>query len=343
MAIILRRDKGFALTFDELDDNFAQLSGGSSLIIANTAPLEPSDGQMWLDTGITQRTFAWSVEAGGVWLDISPSNKTTISETEPLVKNIGDGWFDTSAGGVGSLVLWNGTSWVEVIGTGGNNDVAIATVQEITASGTIALDKTTGGAWVRFHGATGSGGGAGLYRSNNENFYAVASRSGAAGEAVFYVSDVSTLQGTSVTLGAGGAAHLFGVSNGSAGTDSGTEGTTSSWTLGSGAIDITPGTAGGSGVITARSNGYPTPANGTDGTVTNTSGITLDPSYSGMASVYEDNATNYLIGTSRFIEQGGGQTSGGVGLATASSESAAAIVVASPAGWNGAIYIVYDN
>lgn len=118
MAITLRRNKGFALTFDEMDDNFVTLANGSlGLTIANTAPLSPIDGQMWLDTGITQRTFAWSEDAGGVWIDISPSNKTTVSGTEPVIKNIGDAWFDTSAGGVGSLVIWNGTSWVEVIGS----------------------------------------------------------------------------------------------------------------------------------------------------------------------------------------------------------------------------------
>lgn len=117
MALTLRRNKGFALTFDELDDNFLTLSNGSlGLTISNTAPLEPINGQMWLDTGITQRTFAWYDEVGA-WIDISPSNKTTVSETEPSIKNTGDAWFDTSAGGVGSLVIWNGTSWVEVIGS----------------------------------------------------------------------------------------------------------------------------------------------------------------------------------------------------------------------------------
>lgn len=73
-VITLRRDKGFALTFDEMDDNFSILSG-----------------------------------------QVDALNKTTVSETEPTSKNIGDFWFNTSPTfGTGSLLLWNGTSWIQV-------------------------------------------------------------------------------------------------------------------------------------------------------------------------------------------------------------------------------------
>lgn len=117
MAITLRREKGFALTYDEMDDNFAILAGDRlAITIANTAPLEPVNGELWLDTGATNRTFAWHDEIDA-WVDISPGNKTTVSETEPVYKNAGDGWFDTSGGGVGSLVIWNGSAWVQVIGS----------------------------------------------------------------------------------------------------------------------------------------------------------------------------------------------------------------------------------
>lgn len=73
-VITLRRDKGFALTFDEMDDNFALLSG-----------------------------------------QISALNKTTVSDIEPVNPNTGDFWFNTSAiFGSGSLLLWEGSSWVQV-------------------------------------------------------------------------------------------------------------------------------------------------------------------------------------------------------------------------------------
>lgn len=73
-VITLRRNKGFALTFDEMDDNFSLLSG-----------------------------------------QISGLNKTSVSETEPVNPNTGDFWFNTSViFGSGSLLLWNGSSWVQV-------------------------------------------------------------------------------------------------------------------------------------------------------------------------------------------------------------------------------------
>jgi len=345
MAIILRRDKGFALTFDELDDNFAELSGGSGLIIANTAPLEPSDGQMWLDTGITQRTFAWSVEAGGVWLDISPSNKTTISETEPLVKNIGDGWFDTSAGGVGSLVLWNGASWVEVIGTGGNSGAAYGTLQEITTSGTVALDKTTGGAWVRFFGAGGSGGGAGFYfRANRagDGWSVDTSKGGDGGEISFYVPDVSVLNGTTLTLGAPGAQNVVAITNSSTATSTGNSAGNSTWTVGAGIITATGGTGGGRGAV---SSGTPVAgADGTDGAITtNTSGFVNDTSYTGIPVLYEDVNNFIKTGVADYITAGGDGSNGGSYASYSAPDSQSDLVFYfDVAGGSAGVRIVYD-
>ena len=74
-VITLRRDKGFALTFDEMDDNFALLSG-----------------------------------------QISDITAVTVSDIEPLNPITGDMWFNTSPiFGTGSLLLWNGTSWIQVV------------------------------------------------------------------------------------------------------------------------------------------------------------------------------------------------------------------------------------
>ena len=75
-VITLRRDKGFALTFDEMDDNFALLSGQIQGVAA-----------------------------------------TTVSDVEPVSPQLGEMWFNTSpAFGTGSLLLWVGTSWVQVVG-----------------------------------------------------------------------------------------------------------------------------------------------------------------------------------------------------------------------------------
>jgi hypothetical protein len=75
-VLTLRRDKGFALTFDEMDDNFALLSG-----------------------------------------QIEDAAGTTVSDVEPIDPQVGDMWFNTSpVFGTGTLLLWVGTSWIQVIG-----------------------------------------------------------------------------------------------------------------------------------------------------------------------------------------------------------------------------------
>jgi hypothetical protein len=75
-VLTLRRDKGFALTFDEMDDNFALLSG-----------------------------------------QIEDAAGTTVSDVEPVDPQVGDMWFNTSpVFGTGTLLLWVGTSWIQVIG-----------------------------------------------------------------------------------------------------------------------------------------------------------------------------------------------------------------------------------
>lgn len=75
-VITLRRDKGFALTFDEMDDNFALLSGQLQGIAA-----------------------------------------TTVSDVEPINPRLGEMWFNTSPiFGTGSLLIWNGTAWIQVDG-----------------------------------------------------------------------------------------------------------------------------------------------------------------------------------------------------------------------------------
>lgn len=75
-VLTLRRDKGLALTFDEMDDNFALLSG-----------------------------------------QIANATGTIVSDVEPINPQTGDMWFNTSpVFGTGTLLLWVGSAWIQVIG-----------------------------------------------------------------------------------------------------------------------------------------------------------------------------------------------------------------------------------
>lgn len=75
-VITLRRDKGLALTFNEMDDNFALLSGQiagiTGVIVSEVEPINPKTGDMWFNTS-------------------------------PIF-------------GSGSLLLWVDTAWVQVVG-----------------------------------------------------------------------------------------------------------------------------------------------------------------------------------------------------------------------------------
>tara|TARA_B110000977_G_C11084188_1_gene493984 strand:- start:3849 stop:4784 length:936 start_codon:yes stop_codon:yes gene_type:complete len=291
--------------------------------------------------------------SGNVWTYVASSNKfisgsggsgskTTVSGTAPATKNVGDAWFDTSTGGGGSLVIWNGNAWLEVIGGGGGGgDVAYGTLQEISTSGAIVLDKTTGGAWVRFFAAGGSGGGGGVYRSNaiSAAWKVYATRGGSGGEISFYVPDVSVLQGSSVTFGAGGSSRTTATSN--IDTSTGTSASASSWTVGAGTISLSGGTGGAIGKATTAVTAAN--ANGTDGTITvNTSGYANDTSYNGVPNVYED-VTNFLAtGVTDYITAGGEGSFGGSAIAVSTSEGPGYAIWTDPAGVAAGIRIVYD-
>tara|TARA_R110000796_G_scaffold182149_2_gene298676 strand:+ start:496 stop:1650 length:1155 start_codon:yes stop_codon:yes gene_type:complete len=65
MSVILRRDKGFALTFDELDDNFQALSG--TVTVSPNPPENPVEGFLWFDNSDTNEAGLF-VYNGTYWI-----------------------------------------------------------------------------------------------------------------------------------------------------------------------------------------------------------------------------------------------------------------------------------
>jgi len=79
------------------------------------------NGNVWTYVASSNKFISGSSSGGG--------SKTTVSETAPATKKTGDAWFDTSSGGSGSLVIWNGNAWLEVIGAGAGGGGGTTTVQ----------------------------------------------------------------------------------------------------------------------------------------------------------------------------------------------------------------------
>ena len=83
------------------------------------------NGNVWTYVASSNKFISRSSGSGGG--SGGGGSKTTVSETEPATKNIGDAWFDTSSGGSGSLLIWNGNAWLEVIGAGAGSATTIQT------------------------------------------------------------------------------------------------------------------------------------------------------------------------------------------------------------------------
>jgi hypothetical protein len=73
-VITLRRNKGLALTFDEMDDNFALLSGQIQGVNRNTVsdvePTNPSVGDFWFNTSPTFGTGTLLLWGGSAWIQV---------------------------------------------------------------------------------------------------------------------------------------------------------------------------------------------------------------------------------------------------------------------------------
>ena len=95
------------------------VAGGGGLVIADAAPTNPKDGDLWYDSNTASpgagRTYAWSDDVTA-WVDIAPAAASTtivVSDTAPTTPSGGDGWLDT--GTTGNLFIWDVSSsaWVQ--------------------------------------------------------------------------------------------------------------------------------------------------------------------------------------------------------------------------------------
>ena len=73
-VITLRRNKGSALTFDEMDDNIALLSGQIQGVNRNTVsdvePTSPSTGDLWFNTSPVFGTGTLLIWGGSAWIEV---------------------------------------------------------------------------------------------------------------------------------------------------------------------------------------------------------------------------------------------------------------------------------
>jgi uncharacterized protein (DUF736 family) len=89
-------------------------SGYPHSIIANTAPLNRANGDIWVDTANgANHPYVWD---GSQWMDIIPGidNKAiiTIANTAPANSTIGAAWYDQDD--TGRTYVWDGTQWVDI-------------------------------------------------------------------------------------------------------------------------------------------------------------------------------------------------------------------------------------
>lgn len=99
-------------------------AGGASVTVSTTAPVSPSEGDMWFESD-TGRTYVYYdsywVEVGAV----SAGSRLVVGSTPPNNPTVGDMWFDSDT--TKTYVYYNST-WVEIGGAGGGAGGANVTV-----------------------------------------------------------------------------------------------------------------------------------------------------------------------------------------------------------------------
>lgn len=115
--------------------------GGASVDAANTAPADPSEGDLWLDTD----TGEFSVYVGGGWLVVGGGEGAIIESATTAPANPTDGtlWLDTDTGIVS---VYYGTAWISV--SGGETDFSniagnLATSGTVKAGNPFYLNTNT--------------------------------------------------------------------------------------------------------------------------------------------------------------------------------------------------------
>ena len=117
--------------------------GASVVPVTETAPLDPSNGQLWWDSAegylyvwYDDGTSAqWVIAVPSAGVETEPGTSVVVSATEPLDPAEGDLWWNTVSQ---SLFVFN-AEWVEVSGSGGGASVLVSL--------TPPVDPTEGDLW----------------------------------------------------------------------------------------------------------------------------------------------------------------------------------------------------
>jgi hypothetical protein len=104
-------------------------SGGASVQISETAPVDPDEGNVWFNSTDGRAYIYYD----STWVDLNPgiagpAGKFTVSETEPADPAVGDGWFNS---GTARLFIYYDNFWVEAtsnyIGPTGEPGIVVQT------------------------------------------------------------------------------------------------------------------------------------------------------------------------------------------------------------------------
>lgn len=103
--------------------------GGASVEVADVAPEDPDEGNLWLDSD----TGIMSAFLGGSWIQISGDSGVVVynRSTTPTNAANGDFWFDTESG---ITSIYYDDNWLAV--SGGDIDFS-SIAQNINTSGTV--------------------------------------------------------------------------------------------------------------------------------------------------------------------------------------------------------------
>lgn len=114
--------------------------GGASVEVSATAPADPSDGNMWLDS--TSGNF--SVYVGGGWLKVGPggggSASVEVSGTAPSSPDDGNMWMNDETG---EFSVYVGGGWLTIAGGGAGGGGGTSYDEPSTSTGYFGLPVGT--------------------------------------------------------------------------------------------------------------------------------------------------------------------------------------------------------
>ena len=140
--------------------------GGASVTTSDTAPSNPSEGDLWYDTTELTTYVYYNDGNSSQWVNASPNGMSAslnISDTAPTNPSDGDLWFDSTT--LKTFVYYNdgnSSQWVTLVpttgGTGGGTTV-YATVNDMLASSPDSGDLAfvTANSYLYLYNGTGWG------------------------------------------------------------------------------------------------------------------------------------------------------------------------------------------